>query len=238
MSNKRTVIRGAGARQAQPWRLGDFAAAPAEVAAVVEDPPAPAAEAVAPPPPPVVVVQEPPADPPEAVLQAELEARRAAAHDEGFAAGRAEGLAQGSQDAQELRALFDHLKLLVEDLEQGIANDVLSLSLEIAKLIVRRSLRVRPELVLDIIREAAKTFPDLGNSPRLILHPADAELVRQSVGEESIPLPWTLVEDPKLERGGCRFQNATTEIDATLENRWRRVVASLGRDDAWLDLNL
>lgn len=238
MSPKRTVIRGASARQAHPWRLGDFAVQSVEAAVPVDDPPLPAAAAELPSPQPVVAEPEATTEPPEAMLQKDIEARLTAAREEGFAAGRAEGLARGEQDAQELRALLDHLKRLVEDLEQGIANDVLSLSLEIAKLIVRRSLRVRPELVLDIIREAAKNFPDLGNNPRLVLHPADAELVRQSVGEDGIPLPWALVEDPKMERGGCRFQNATTEIDATLENRWRRVVANLGRDDAWLDLNL
>lgn len=238
MSNRRTVIRGASARRAAPWRPGDLAAAlqpavvePEEAAAVAAIDPVAAAPAQS-------AEPEVRSESPEVALQAELEALRSSARAEGHAAGHAEGLARGAQEAQELRALLDHLKALVEDLEQGIATDVLSLSLELAKLIVRRSLRVRPELVLEIIREAAKTFPDLGNGPRLILHPADAELVRQSVGEESVPMPWSLVEDPKMERGGCKFQNATTEIDATLENRWRRVVASLGRDDAWLDLNL
>jgi flagellar assembly protein FliH len=41
-----------------------------------------------------------------------------------------------------------------------------------------------------------------------------------------------------MERGGCRFLTGSSEIDATLENRWRRIVAALGRDDAWLDLNI
>jgi hypothetical protein len=48
----------------------------------------------------------------------------------------------------------------------------------------------------------------------------------------------TVVEDGAIERGGCKFQTGASEIDATLETRWRRVVASLGRDDGWLDLNL
>lgn len=236
MSTKRTVIRGATARHAEPWRPGDLARVLAPVVDKPEVVPVPDVAAPAP-----VVAEPPPEQPREsagAALERELAAIRASAREEGYAAGRTEGLARGAQEVQELRALFDHLKVVVEDLEQGIATDVLSLSLEIAKLIVRRSLRVQPDLVLEIIREATKAFPDLGSHPRLILHPGDAELVRQSLGDESDPLPWTLVEDARVERGGCKFQNATTEIDATLENRWRRIVASLGRDDAWLDLNL
>ena len=49
-------------------------------------------------------------------------------------------------------------------------------------------------------------------------------------------LPWKIVEDAQIERGGCRLETPTTEVDATLETRWRRVVASLGRDDSWIDI--
>ena len=42
----------------------------------------------------------------------------------------------------------------------------------------------------------------------------------------------------QLVRELAEYEKALHEVDATLETRWRRVVASLGRDDAWLDLNL
>jgi len=38
-----------------------------------------------------------------------------------------------------------------------------------------------------------------------------------------------------MERGGCRIESANSEIDATLDVRWKRIVAALGRDDAWLE---
>ncbi len=190
----------------------------------------------------VPAVAEPvPAAPPVPALDpAELEAVRQQARREGYETGHAEGLQAALPDLERFRAVLTHLETLAEDLEQGIANDVMSLALELTKQILRQSLRVKPELVLAVIRDATRSFPELGASPRLILHPDDAAIVRTIVASSEDPEPgqWVLVEDERIERGGCKFQNSTTEIDATLENRWRRVVATLGRDDAWLDLNL
>jgi len=228
------------------WALGDFAAPSSD--RIRDEPPEPASAPVDIPtsatralpevePPPVPAA--PPARPPEAVLREELEAARAEAREAGFEAGRVAGYASGEAEAAALRLLVGHLRDLVEDLEQGIANDVLSLALELAKQIVRTSLRVRPDLVMGVIREVSKGFQGLGESPKLILHSADAALVRQTVeADPAGDWPWIILEDSAIERGGCKFQTGASEVDATLETRWRRVVASLGRDDAWLDLNL
>jgi flagellar assembly protein FliH len=237
-SNK--IIRRGRAAALQGWQLGDLFA-PVAPLPVPEPPPAakkPAPKPVAPPPP-VVIAPPPPPIPPEELFRDELAALREQARAEGFEAGRAEGVAAGEADVAAVAVLLAHLRDVVEDLEQGIANDVLSLALELTKQIVRVSLRVRPDLVLAIIREAAKSFQGLGENPRLILHPADAQTVRAAIeAEQPGEWTWTIVEDAHIERGGCKFQTSATEVDATLETRWRRVVASLGRDDAWLDLNL
>lgn len=228
------------------WALGDFALpATGRLLDVTEEPPVstaglavgeatPAPVAEVPPQPPA-----PPAIAPEELFREELEAARAEARAAGFEAGQQAGYATGEAEAASLRMLVEHLRELVEDLEQGIANDVLSLALELSKQIVRTSLRVRPDIVMAVIREVSKGFQGLGESPRLILHPADAALMRQTVeADPAGEWPWTIVEDSAIERGGCKFQTGASEVDATLETRWRRVVASLGRDDAWLDLNL
>lgn len=260
MSNNR-VIRPDDPVRVEAWKPGDLQSRPpakstkpplavrrqqaeAERSAAAAAKPAvvePVSKAAAPPPPAASVAKQA-ADAPELLARAKAEAERlrAEAKQAGFDQGHAEGLRQAADDVEQIRSVVARLNTLAEDLEQGVANDVLSLSLELAKQIVRQSLRVKPELVLAVIRDATKTFPELGDGPRLILHPADAAIVRAVVAEdaEMAAANWVLMEDARLERGSCKFQNATTEIDATLDNRWRRIVASLGRDDAWLDLNL
>lgn len=163
---------------------------------------------------------------------------------QGYQQGLAEGrkLSEGALDAgrAELKALVTGINEMMRDFEQGLANDVLSLSLELSKLIVRSSLRVKPELVIAVVREAVAGLPGISEQTTLFLHPADAALLRDlaATDPQFKELSWKLVEDPQLERGGCRIATPTTEVDATLETRWRRVIASLGRDDAWLDITI
>ena len=160
--------------------------------------------------------------------------------------GYRQGLTEGSREAEArlelergaLKELTARMGQLLQDFEQGLADDVLSISLELAKLIVRHSVKVKPELVLPVLREAISTLPGVDERTTVRLHPADAHLLRKLAESDQTvaTLPWRIVEDAQLERGGCVLDTATTEVDATLETRWRRVIAALGRDDLWVDV--
>lgn len=159
-------------------------------------------------------------------------------HGVGLEAGRREAQALLHAEHDALRELTNGLAQLMTDLEQSLANDVLSLSLELAKLIVRQSVKVKPDLVLSVVREAVSSLPGVDQETTIHLHPNDAALLRKVAENDKTlrELPWKIVEDTQLERGGCRLDTATTEIDATLETRWRRVIAALGREDPWIDI--
>lgn len=227
------VIRSGDRRRFEPW-------VPDPLAPVVPDTSV-AAEAAARAPTAggAAAVAQPPADVPRhdpADLAREREAAREEGRHAGFAQGRTEGLARAREEVAAIAAVHTRLAELAESLEQRLAGEVLSLTLDLVRQMVRQAIRVHPELVLAVIREAVRSFPDLGPGPKLMLHPEDAAVVRAIAqeGDEDLAA-WVIVEDERLERGGCRIQTASSEIDATLDNRWRRVVASLGRDDAWLD---
>jgi flagellar assembly protein FliH len=173
-----------------------------------------------------------------AVDAAELARVRAQAYDDGVAAGRQEAQVALAAERAELKALIAGVNELMRDFEQTLAGDVLSMGLELAKQIVRSSLRVKPDLVLAVVREAVSSLPGLSEQTVLLLNPADAARVRQGLEDDPAmaSLPWKIVEDAHIEQGGCRLETPTTEVDAALETRWRRVVASLGRDDSWVDI--
>lgn len=191
---------------------------------------------------------EPAAVPPPAcapVIDPELLAQaRAAGREEGLDQGRREALAEqilvAEEERAQLQALLASIGQLLRDFEEQLAGDVLSVSLELARLIVRQALRVHPEVVLAVVRDVLTVLPGIDAQTSLALNPADVLLVRYLAKDDKAlaSLPWRIVEDPLIERGGCRLENATTEIDATVETRWRRVIAALGRDDAWIDLAL
>ncbi|MBC7779332.1 MAG: flagellar assembly protein FliH [Proteobacteria bacterium] len=173
--------------------------------------------------------------PPEEELARIREVARAQGHAEGLAAGRA----AGAREMAELGQLLGRLREVMDGFEQQLAGDMLGLALEIARQIMRHTIHVHPEVVLPVIREAIASLPQGSLHPRLILHPDDALLVRSVLDANQLtPAPWRIVEDAKLERGGCRVETAASELDATVESRWKAVIANLGREDAWVDLEV
>ena len=165
---------------------------------------------------------------------------RELARREGMEEGRREAAALLEGERVALKALIASMNEVMQDFEQSLANDVLSMSLELAKLIIRQSLRVKPEAVVAVVREAVESLPGVSDQTVLLVHPADAVLIRMAAENDRAlgELPWKIVEDEHIERGGCRLETPTTEVDATLETRWRRVLAALGRDDPWIDITI
>jgi flagellar assembly protein FliH len=153
------------------------------------------------------------------------------AHDEGFQIGYAEGLKQASVENQRLATLIESLELQVDE---QIAHELLDLSLDIARQMLHQSLKVNPELMLGVVNEAIGSLPHFNQGAHVVLHPDDAALVRERMGEQLTHAGWKIFEDARIERGGARFETANSQIDASLETRWKRVVAAMGKDTAWL----
>jgi flagellar assembly protein FliH len=175
----------------------------------------------------------PPVRPPEE----ELARIREEAHAQGHAAGHASGLAAGAQQIAELSRLLGRLREVMEEHEQALASDVVGLAVELSRQILRQTLQVHPEVVLPVVREAIASLPQGSQHQRLLLHPDDAVLVRSVLDAGQLtPAPWRIVEDARLERGGCRIETSTSELDASLASRWKAVIAALGREERWIDL--
>ena len=165
----------------------------------------------------------------------ELEQIHQQARDEGYQAGYAEGSRKAAEEAQRLAGLLDSLTGELQQVDQGIAQDLLSLSLEVARQMLHQTLATRPEVLLEVIRDAISSLPQFNQGAHLVLHPADAELVRANMGEQLNHSGWKIFEDAQMERGGCRVETAHSQIDATLATRWKHVVASIGQDDSWVE---
>ena len=161
----------------------------------------------------------------------QIEAIQQQAREEGYQAGHAEGLQKAAQENQRLAELIGSL---AQQVDEQIANELLALSLDIARQMLHQALKVNPELLLGVVREAIGTLPHFNQGAHLVLHPDDAALVRERMGEQLTHAGWKIFEDARIERGGARFETANSQIDASLETRWQRIVAALGKDTAWL----
>ncbi|MCB1914302.1 MAG: flagellar assembly protein FliH [Rhodocyclaceae bacterium] len=160
----------------------------------------------------------------------EIEQIYESARKSGFDAGYEEGTARGRVEAMQLHSLVENMDQAMQALDTDIAQELLDVSIEIARHLIRRELREFPESVLDTVREALQQFPQ--NNAMVHLHPEDAALIREYLGEQVAHLGHRIIEDEAIGRGGCRLEASGSELDATLETRWKRILANLGRDDA------
>ena len=162
----------------------------------------------------------------------------AAGHADGHAAGHADGLALGMAAAAielaQLKSVALAFSGALAEADQLIANDVLDLALHLAKGMLKTALPVRPELILPMVREAIEYLPVLQQPALLMLNPADAQVVRDGIGEELDKGGWRLIEDPHVGRGGCKIDTASNQIDAQAATRWQRLTNALGKDLDWL----
>ena len=122
----------------------------------------------------------------------------------------------------------------LKEVDQHIAKSLLDLSLELAQQMLHQALKINPEIMLPIVREAIGSLPHFNSGAHLVLHPDDAELVRSRLGEQLAHVGWKIFEDAQLTRGGLRIDNANSQTDATVETRWSRITANLGQDSSWL----
>ena len=165
----------------------------------------------------------------------DLEQLHESARAEGLAAGLAEGRRQGAQEAAQLKQLAAALAQARLEFEAQAAEEALSLAIDLARQMLQEALPVRRELLLPIVRTAMRGLPSLAQPAQLVLNPADVELARAHLGEELRLAGWQVVEDHRVQPGGCRLVSPQGEVDATLAGRWKRVLAALGRDHAWLE---
>lgn len=106
----------------------------------------------------------------------------------------------------------------------------LPLAIAIAERIIRRELSQRPEIQLDLIREALELA---AGSPRLTLrlNPADHEALGERVTTLTQQLARVgetrVVADPSISLGGCRVESEYGAIDQQLEVQLARIAEEL-----------
>jgi flagellar assembly protein FliH len=164
-----------------------------------------------------------------------LAAARAAAEHEGREAGYAAGLAAAQAERAQLASLLAKLGSAAGDHEQRLCDEVLDLSLVLARQLVGEALAVRREFILPIVSAALKQLPQSTQRIELVLNPGDVELVRNFLGNGEFANRCQILPDASIAPGGCLVETEQSEIDVTIPSRWRRLLAALGRSDDWLE---
>ena len=163
----------------------------------------------------------------------DIEKLQQEAHREGYAAGYEEGTARVRMEAMRLHSAVEQLEEALAALDTSIAREVLNLSVEIARNVVRQTIRVNPEAVIAVVREAINQLPHQHTA--IYLNPEDASVVRSHIGDQLTHAGHRIFEDVTIARGGCKVEAGGSQIDATVPTRWRRIVESLVDGAEWMD---
>ncbi len=160
-----------------------------------------------------------------------LEALHREAYEEGLELGRKAGIEQGKSEinekAERLAELLRGLAEPFNELDDQVVSSVADLSILIAKLVIRRELKVDPGEIVAVVRDTMQHLPVAVRSPRVRMHPDDIEIVASalSIGDES--RGWELQPDPLITRGGCVVETESSRIDATVEARLAAIIAKM-----------
>jgi flagellar assembly protein FliH len=183
---------------------------------------------------------ETPSDEARGVLTAaQLDAIQKAAHDEGFEQGRKEGQAYGHREGLEegraatrgrierLDQILGTLEKPFEQLDQQVENEIVTLVISMVRQLIRREVKLDPGQIVGVVREALGILPVSARGIRVVLHREDAVLVRNAYTLGEHDQQWQIIEDPVIQRGGCRIHTDTSQIDATLDSRLNSLIAPL-----------
>lgn len=155
------------------------------------------------------------------------------AHKQGYDAGYEEGTARVRMEAHRFHNLVEHLDVALNEFDQAVAEDLLRISIEIARRMVRKLEVSKPEFILEIVHEALQTLPH--QHAGIHLHPEDAALVRSFRGDQLSHQGHRILEDPTIQRGGVLIEAGGSQVDGTVETRWKRVLDSIGASEEWLE---
>lgn len=165
----------------------------------------------------------------------QIEKLQKEAYDEAYAEGKKlgyeEGLATVKQEIQTqveaFNLLLNSLNSPFDDLDKQVDEELVVLVQSLVKQMVRREIKTDPGQVIAVIREAIESLPVASRQIQLRLHPEDAALVNDfyKMGEQE--QAWTIIEDPLINRGGCKVITDITQVDATLETRLTQLFAQV-----------
>jgi flagellar assembly protein FliH len=169
----------------------------------------------------------------------QIETIQQQAYAEGYASGKQEGFDFGHREALEearksvsaklgqLDRLLGVLDAPLKQLDDQVEQEMLTLVVAMVRQLVRREVRTDPNQIIGVLREAMAILPVNSRQIRVMLHPDDAEIVRELYAVAETDQGWQIVEDPVVQRGGCRVVTETSQVDATLESRLHNLIAPL-----------
>lgn len=174
-----------------------------------------------------------------AVAAPSIDARLAAAREEGRQEGMREGHARGREEgletARNAASLLDKALRRIGDERQSLLakaeRDIVDLALAIASRVLRREVDVDRDLVTRVVTDALRRASPL-EEVVVRVHPSDYAHIKSVPGLEARLgeiRHLVLVEDRRVSVGGCLVETGSGAIDARVETQLEEITRALTR---------
>lgn len=185
---------------------------------------------------PVAASQEPPTPPAEllerqwqvrlAEAEAEWRRRCEAEYQRGLREGEALGMQRASAKVdpmvERMARSVAELAALKSRFRHEAEQDLVALSIAVARRILKRELQVDPEAILGLVKVATEKLA-LREVQTIRVHPEDVPAIRSHLEAIGPSVPVEVKADPALERGALLFETARGTMDAGLETQLQQI---------------
>lgn len=137
--------------------------------------------------------------------------------------GYQDGLSQAKADIEEVKQAISNFLTAKQEVFDRIAPDILTISLDIAKKIIKKELQQDSSIILDNIMEVLKDLSKEETKITLKVNPTQVSLIKQELPERmqnsGIDARLSVIPDETIMEGGCMVTTTNGVIDATIETQ-------------------
>jgi len=137
--------------------------------------------------------------------------------------GYQEGLSNSQADIEEVRNAISSFLKAKQEVFEYIAPDILEISVDIAKKIIKKEITQDPSIIIDNIIEIMKGLSKEETKITLRVNPSQVGLIKQEIPEitQNIGLEAKIlvVPDETIFEGGCIVSTTNGVVDATIDTQ-------------------
>jgi len=140
-----------------------------------------------------------------------------------FEEGYRKGLEQSNADIEQFKNNFNKFMGATKEVFEYVAPDILEISIDIAKKIIKKEVELDPQVLMDTIIDVLKTVSK--NEPKINIRvqPQAAQFIKDTLPtvtyQYGIDAKINIIADPSIEAGGCVLQTNNGIVDASIDTQ-------------------
>ena len=148
-----------------------------------------------------------------------------------FEEGYRKGLEQANTDLETFRSDLKEFMNAPKDVFEYIAPDILEISVDIAKKIIKKEVESDPQVLINIIVDVLKTVSKSEPKINIRVKPQAVAFIKDTLPniayQFGIEAKVNIISDPSIEDGGCIFQTNNGIVDASIDTQLDIIKKSL-----------